>query len=208
MPKSKSSQDWLSRQAKDPYVQKAQKEGYRSRAAYKLIEIQEKHRFIKPSSVVVDLGAAPGGWSQVLAKLIGKKGKVFALDILPMDPINNVEFLQGDFGEHEVYEKLLGQLNDQPVDIVTCDIAPNLSGNKSIDQPRSMYLVELAWEFAKQVLKPGGCFLVKVFHGVGFEPLLKDMRASFDTVKTCKPQASRKESKEVYLLGMGFKASK
>ena len=197
-----------SRQAKDPYVQKAQKEGYRSRAAFKLLEIQEKHRFIKPGFVVVDLGAAPGGWSQILANLVGRNGKVFALDILPMDPINNVEFLQGDFSEHTVYEKLLALLDDQPVDVVTCDIAPNLSGNKSIDQPRTMYLVELTWDFAKQVLKSDGSFLVKVFHGVGFEDLLKDMRSAFKTVKICKPSASRKESKEVYLLGMGFKGSR
>lgn len=205
MPKlSKSSQDWLKRQANDPYVQKAKKSGYRSRSAFKLLEMQEKHHFIKPGFTVVDLGAAPGGWSQVLVNQVGRKGSVIAMDILPMDPIPRVEFLQGDFGEEEIFDQLLAILKDKSVDLVVCDIAPNLSGNKTIDQPRIMFLLELVLEFVKQVLKPGGNFLIKIFHGTGFDEFLKEMRTIFKTIKVCKPQASRKESKEVYLLGIGF----
>lgn len=205
MPKlTKSSQDWLKRQAKDPYVQKAKKSGYRSRSAFKLLEMQEKHHFIKPGFTVVDLGAAPGGWSQVLVNQVGRKGSVIAMDILPMEPIPRVEFLQGDFGEEEIFDQLLTILKDKSVDLVVCDIAPNLSGNKTIDQPRIMFLLELVLEFAHQVLKPGGHFLIKIFHGTGFDDFLKDIRATFKTVKVCKPEASRKESKEVYLLGIGF----
>ena len=153
----------------------------------------------------MDLGAAPGGWSQVLVNQVGRKGSVIALDILPMDPIARVDFLQGDFSEEDVFDQLLEFLENKPVDLVVCDIAPNLSGNKVIDQPRVMYLIELALEFVKQVLKTGGNFLIKIFHGTGFEEFLKDMRSQFKTVKICKPDASRKESKEVYLLGLGFK---
>jgi 23S rRNA (uridine2552-2'-O)-methyltransferase len=204
MPRSKSSHRWLKEHFDDPYVKKAQQEGYRSRAIYKLIEIQEKDRFIKPGMVVVDLGAAPGGWSQYLAKLVAERGRVIALDILPMDPLPGVEFIQGDFMAEETYAALLSALNQSPIDVVTSDISPNLSGMREVDIPRAMYLAELALDFAKQVLRPGGSLLLKVFHGEGFDVLMKTLRSNFKTIKTRKPQASRARSKEVYVLAMGF----
>ncbi|MDQ2993802.1 MAG: 23S rRNA (uridine(2552)-2'-O)-methyltransferase RlmE [Pseudomonadota bacterium] len=206
MPRSKTSNQWLKEHFNDPYVKKAHQEGLRSRAAYKLQEIQQKDRIIKPGMIVIDLGAAPGGWSQQLAQWVGERGKVIALDILPMDFLPGVEFILGDFGSPEVYEALMNRVGDTPIDVVTSDIAPNMSGMRAVDIPKAMYMAELALEFTKQVLRPGGCFVVKVFQGEGFDTYLKDMRSCFKSVKSRKPDASRARSNEVYLLGVGFKA--
>jgi len=205
MAKSKSSRRWLKEHEDDAYVQRARQDGYRSRAVYKFLEINDKDRLVKPGMTVVDLGAAPGGWSQVVAQLVGKKGQVIAMDILPMEPLDNVAFLQGDFREQEVLEQLLAMIGDGGVDLVISDMAPNISGMEAVDQPRAMYLAELALDMARQVLKPGGDFLVKVFQGVGFDEYMRDMRSSFDKVITRKPKASRPRSREVYLLARGFK---
>ena len=203
--KASSSKGWLKEHFDDEYVMRAKREGYRSRACYKLLEIQEKDRLFKPGMTVVDLGSAPGGWSQVAAELVGHNGRVIASDILHMDSLAGVEFIQGDFTEDEVFEKIMAVIADSPVDLVISDMAPNMSGMNDIDQPRSMYLVELAVDMARQVLKPNGLFLAKVFQGEGFEALMADLRASFQTVITRKPAASRARSREVYLLGKGFK---
>ncbi len=205
MKRSKSSQNWLKRHFDDPYVKQAQKAGYRSRAVFKLLEIQEKKRVIKPGQVIVDLGAAPGGWSQVARPLVGRKGAVIAMDILPMEPIEGVDFIQGDFSEQDVHDRLMATINGREVDLVMSDMAPNISGLKAVDQPRAMYLAELALDFAREVLKPGGDFLVKVFQGEGFDEFLKQVRASFQKVVIRKPQASRPKSREVYLLAQGKK---
>ena len=205
MKRSKSSQSWLKRHFDDPYVQRAQKAGYRSRAVFKLLEIQEKKRVIRPGQVVVDLGAAPGGWSQVAVPLVGRKGAVIAVDILPMEPIEGVDFIQGDFTERDVHDRLLATINGRGVDLVMSDMAPNITGLKAVDQPRAMYLAELALDLAREVLKPGGDFLVKVFQGEGFDEFLKAVRASFQKVVIRKPQASRPKSREVYLLAQGMK---
>lgn len=205
MSRSKSSKRWLKEHFDDPYVKLAQKEGYRSRAVYKLLEIQERDKVLSSGMVVVDLGAAPGGWSEAAKRIVGPKGKVFALDILPMDPIPGVEFLQGDFTEAEVLEKLLQLIDKRGVDLVTSDISPNISGVRDVDQSRAMYLAELALDFAQQVLKKGGSFLVKLFQGEGFDPFLKSVRQSFTQIIIRKPKASRPRSKEVYLLAKGFK---
>ena len=203
--RSKSSRNWLDRHFTDNYVKQAQQLGYRSRAAFKLLEIQEKDNLIGPGLVVVDLGAAPGGWSQIASDLVGDEGMVFALDILPMDPIAGVHVIEGDFREQEPFDKLLAMLDGRPVDLVISDMAPNISGVAAVDQPRSMYLCELALEFARQTLRPGGDFLVKVFQGEGFDDFFRLMRDSFGNVVTRKPQASRSKSREVYLLGRDFK---
>jgi 23S rRNA (uridine2552-2'-O)-methyltransferase len=205
MTKSKSSKRWLREHFRDKYVKQAQKGGYRARSAFKLLEIQQKDHLIKPGMVVVDLGAAPGGWSQVVVELLKGKGKVFALDILPMEPIVGVEFIQGDFREEKVIQRLLDSMQMQKADLVLSDMAPNISGINVADQARAMYLAEVALDFAKVVLKPGGNFLVKVFQGADFEEFLKNMRACFTKVVTRKPQASRGRSKEVYLLGKDLK---
>lgn len=205
MPRSKSSHRWLKEHFDDPFVKKSQQEGYRSRAVYKLIEIQEKDQVVKSGMVVVDLGAAPGGWSQYLAKIVGSKGRVVALDILAMDPLPGVEFIQGDFMAEETYAALMTLIGDVGVDVVTSDIAPNLSGMREVDIPRAMYLAELAVEFSKQVLKPGGKLLIKVFQGEGFDNLMKSLRVNFAAVKTRKPEASRSRSNEVYLFAVGFR---
>jgi 23S rRNA (uridine2552-2'-O)-methyltransferase len=189
----------------DPYVKKSQQDGYRSRASYKLIEINDKDKLFRPAMRVVDLGAAPGGWSQVAAKLVGDNGTIVASDILEMAPLPGVSFVQGDFTEQEVYEAILAEIGDKKADLVISDMAPNMSGNSSSDQPQAMYLVELALDMASQVLRPGGNFLVKVFQGEGFEEYLKTMRAQFDSVVTRKPDASRARSREVYLLGRQYK---
>ncbi|PYF81582.1 23S rRNA Um-2552 2'-O-methyltransferase [Marinomonas alcarazii] len=189
----------------DPYVKKSQQDGYRSRASYKLIEINDKDKLFKPAMRVVDLGAAPGGWSQVAAKLVGDHGTIVASDILEMAPLPGVRFVQGDFTEQEVYEAILAEIGDEKADLVISDMAPNMSGNSSSDQPQAMYLVELALDMAAQVLRPGGNFLVKVFQGEGFEEYLKTMRAQFGSVVTRKPDASRARSREVYLLGRQYK---
>ncbi len=205
MARSKSSSEWLQEHFKDQYVKKSQQDGYRSRAAYKLLQIQEKDRIIKPGMNVVDLGSAPGGWSQVARQFIGTKGKVVALDILPMDQLAQVDFIQGDFQEDAVLEELLQVLNNEPVDLVISDMAPNVTGVKAVDQPKSMYLLELAVDLADQVLKPQGTLLMKVFQGEGFQPLLAELRKRYQKVITRKPDASRARSSEVYLLAKGFK---
>ena len=189
----------------DPYVKKSQQDGYRSRASYKLIEINDKDKLFKPAMRVVDLGAAPGGWSQVAAKLVGDHGTIVASDILEMAPLPGVSFVQGDFTEQEVYEAILAEIGDKKADLVISDMAPNMSGNSSSDQPQAMYLVELALDMSAQVLRPGGNFLVKVFQGEGFEEYLKTMRVQFESVVTRKPDASRARSREVYLLGRQYK---
>ena len=208
MKRSKSSQNWLKRHFDDHYVKEAQKAGYRSRAVFKLLEIQEKDRILKPGMIVVDLGAAPGGWSEIAAPLVGKSGKVFAVDILDIDPIEEVTFIQGDFTEEEVYNSLLEALNGQEVDLVMSDLAPNISGMRTVDQPRAMYLAELSLDFAQSVLKPGGGFLSKIFQGEGSEQYLKLLRESFEKVVIRKPKASRPKSREVYMLARGFKGDK
>jgi len=205
MARSKSSGSWLKEHFDDPYVKQSQIDGYRSRASYKLIELQEKDRLIRPGMMVVDLGSAPGGWSQVAAELVGDKGSVVASDILPMDSIADVEFVQGDFTEDAVFEELLRVMGDTKADLVISDMAPNMSGMADIDQPRSMHLVELALDMAQQVLKPGGVFVAKVFQGEGFDQLMKDTRGLFQKVLTRKPNASRPRSREVYLVAKGFK---
>lgn len=204
MAKSKSSKEWLREHFSDAYVKRSRQEGYRSRASYKLLELQERDQLFRPGMSVVDLGAAPGGWSQVAAELVGPEGQVVASDILPMDAIAGVDFLQGDFTEIEVLESLLSRIEDAGVDLVISDMAPNLSGMKEIDQPRVMYLAELALDLAGSVLKPDGAFLVKVFQGEGFEAFRHDLQSRFKTVKSRKPGASRQRSPELYLLAAGF----
>lgn len=205
MARSKTSQKWLDEHVNDPYVKKAQLDGYRSRASYKLIEINEKDKLYRPGSVVIDLGSAPGGWSQIVAPVVGDNGRVIASDILPMDVLEDVTFIQGDFTEESVYNEILDALNGQPVDTVISDMAPNMSGVNATDQYSSMYLVELALDMARNVLKPGGNFCAKVFQGVGYDEYLKDVRSSFDKVYIRKPSASRPRSREVYIVGKGFK---
>lgn len=202
MKPSKTSKQWMREHINDPYVQQAQKDGYRSRAAYKLLEIDERDHLIKPGMVVVDLGATPGGWSQVAANKIGDKGKVIALDLLPLNPLPRVEFIQGDFREDGVLAQLEEKLGGKQIELVISDMAPNISGIDLSDQARSIYLAELALEFAAQHLKPGGAFLVKVFQGVGFEDYVKTMRNHFRKVVSRKPKASRDRSSEVYMLGL------
>jgi 23S rRNA (uridine2552-2'-O)-methyltransferase len=204
MAKTKSSRRWMQRHVNDEFVQRAQREGYRSRAAYKLLELQEKDKLIKPGQVVVDLGAAPGGWSQVAGELVGRKGQVFAMDLLPMEPLPNVDFLQGDFREQAVLDELLRRLDGRPVDLVISDMAPNVSGNAAVDIPRAMYLCELALDFSRQVLKPGGWLVMKVFQGEGFDELFRDTKTSFKRVLTRKPKSSRPKSREVYLVAGNY----
>jgi 23S rRNA (uridine2552-2'-O)-methyltransferase len=205
MARSKSSQNWLNEHFDDPYVKKAQQAGYRSRATFKLEEIDGKDKLIKPGMSVVDLGAAPGGWSDYALGKVGDKGTVVALDILEMTPLTGVHFIQGDFREDEVLDELNKVLDGRQIDLVLSDMAPNMTGVGSIDQPSSMYLVELALDFAVNNLSKQGSFLVKVFQGEGFEQFLKAMRDSFTKVVTRKPDASRARSREVYLLGRGLK---
>lgn len=201
--KNKTSKQWMREHVNDPFVQLAQKEGYRSRAAYKLLEIDSKDRLLKPGTVVVDLGATPGGWSQVAAAKVGRGGKVIALDLLPLDPLAGVDFIQGDFREQAVLKQLEDLLRGKPVGLVISDMAPNISGVASADQARAMHLAELAMEFALEHLRAEGSFLVKVFQGAGFEDFLKLMRSRFARVVTRKPKASRDRSSELYLLGSG-----
>lgn len=205
MARSKSSDRWMKEHFDDAYVKKSHQDGYRSRASYKLIELNDKDKLFRPAMRVVDLGAAPGGWSQVAAKLIGDQGTIVASDILEMAPLPGVDFVQGDFTEQEVYEAILEAIGNKKADLVISDMAPNMSGNNAMDQPQAMYLVELALDMAAQVLRPGGNFLVKVFQGEGFDDYLKAMRAQFATVVTRKPDASRARSREVYLLGRQYK---
>jgi 23S rRNA (uridine2552-2'-O)-methyltransferase len=203
--RSDSSRRWLKEHFSDPYVKQAQQEGYRSRAVYKLLEIHQKDKLFKPGMTVVDLGAAPGGWCQLAVKLMQRKGRIIALDILPMDPIEGVEFIEGDFSEDAVIADLEQRLQGKPVDIVLCDIAPNLSGNESIDMPRSMYLAELALDFALKVLSREGVFLIKLFQGEGFDALLAEMKKRFQKTMIRKPKASRSRSREVYILARSLR---
>ncbi|MFL6602661.1 MAG: 23S rRNA (uridine(2552)-2'-O)-methyltransferase RlmE [Steroidobacteraceae bacterium] len=206
MARSKSSHQWLQEHVNDPYVKQAQRDGYRSRASYKLIQLNEKDRLIRPGMLIVDLGSAPGGWSQVAGRLVGHAGRVVATDILPMDPLKNVEFLQGDFTEEAVLNQVLALLGGHKPDLILSDISPNITGIDSADQASSMYLVELALDFARQALKPQGDFVAKVFQGEGSDAYLKDLRRSFGKVLVRKPAASRPRSREVYVVAHGFKA--
>jgi 23S rRNA (uridine2552-2'-O)-methyltransferase len=205
MARSKSSHRWLKEHFDDEYVKRAQREGYRSRAVFKLEEIQQKDHILKPGMAVVDLGAAPGGWSQYALGVVGRKGSVVAMDILPMEPLPGVPFVQGDFRDDAVLEQLLNLLNGREIDLVMSDIAPNISGMGAVDQPRAMYLAELAVDFADRVVRPGGDLLVKVFQGEGFDELVKDLRSRYNKVVMRKPKASRARSREVYALARGRK---
>ena len=205
MAKKGSSRRWMHEHLSDEFVKKAQKEGYRSRAVYKLLEIVEKKAIIRNGDKVLDLGAAPGGWSQVAAKLVGTQGKVIASDILPIELIDGVDFLQGDFTEQSVYDDLLVMTDGAKVDVVLSDMAPNMSGQLSVDQPKSMYLAELAIEMAIKTLNPGGSFVVKVFQGDGFDVFVQNAKKAFKKVSVIKPKASRPRSKEVYLLASQLK---
>jgi len=203
--RSKTSDRWLKEHFDDVWVKKSQEDGYRSRASYKLIELDNKDRLFRPGQVVVDLGAAPGGWSQVAMERVGDNGVVVASDILPMNPIAGVDFVQGDFTEDSVLEELLGILGDRKADVVISDMAPNMSGMAAVDIPRAMGLVELALDMAQQVLRPRGVFVAKVFQGEGFDALLADMRKSFNTVVSRKPDSSRARSREIYQVCKGFR---
>lgn len=202
---SKSSRRWLREHFTDEYVKQAQKQGYRSRSVYKLLEIQERYHLFKPGMTVVDLGAAPGGWCQVVAPLI-KPGRLIALDLLPMEPVTGVEFIQGDFSDDAIFQILLTQLADAKIDWVISDIAPNMSGNKSVDIPRSMYLCELVLDFSMKVIKENGGLFIKVFQGEGFDAFLMEIRRRFKTVVIRKPKASRDRSREVYILARDRKS--
>ena len=210
MAKSKSSKTWLKEHFDDEFVRRSQQDGYRSRAIYKLIEIDQKDRLVKPGMSIVDLGAAPGGWSEYCVKKLGKKGTMVALDILPMEPIEGVTIIEGDFREDPVFDQLMTVIdstanNSGKVDLVISDMAPNISGMGSVDMPRAYYLCELALELARQVLKPGGGLLVKLFQGEGFEAYNKALKSSFSKVVMRKPRASRARSREIYALATGFK---
>ena len=206
MAKSKN-RSWIKQHVKDPYVKQSQVDGYRSRASYKLLEIVEKDRLIRSGMTVVDLGSAPGGWSQVAARLVGHTGRVHALDLLPMDSIAGVDFIQGDFTEEDIFDELLKLIENRPVDLVISDMAPNLSGNKAVDQPSAMYLAELAVELAEKVLTSNGVFIAKLFQGQGFDPFVLQVRTLFNGVSIIKPDASRSRSREVYLVAKGLKAN-
>lgn len=202
---TRTSKAWMQEHLNDEFVKRAQKEGYRARAAYKLMEIDDKDKLIKPGMTIVDLGSTPGSWSQVVVQRLKGKGRIIALDILDMHPIAGVEFIQGDFREASVLKLLEEKIGNAPVDLVIADMAPNISGVKDVDQAGAAYLTELALDFSQQWLKPNGNFLVKVFIGSGFDDIVKTMRSQFDKVVTRKPKASRDRSSEVYLLGLGRK---
>ena len=203
MKKNKTSRAWVHDHVNDPYVQRAQADGYRARAAYKLLEIDERDHLLKPGAIIVDLGAAPGSWCQLAVRRCGPKARIFALDLLPMEPVAGVDFLLGDFTEDAALEELENRLEGARADVVLSDMAPNLSGVATVDQARSIHLCELALDFAVRHLKPGGQFVVKVFQGEGFMAFRKQMEAAFSTVQVRKPKASRDRSAEVYLLGKG-----
>lgn len=202
--RSKTSSRWLQEHFDDEYVKKAQQDGFRSRAVYKLLEIDEKDRLLRPGMTVVDLGAAPGSWSEVAAQRVGEKGRVIALDILAMECLPGVTFIEGDFREEGPYNALLEALGESQVDLVMSDMAPNISGMKGVDQPRAMYLADLALELARNVLKPGGSLLVKVFNGEGIDAYKQELRKDFDKLIVRKPKASRPRSAEIYLLARGY----
>ncbi len=205
MSRNSSSARWKARQARDPFVKRAQAEGWRSRAVFKLSELQGREQLIKPGSVVVDLGAAPGAWSQFAAGVAGDQGRVLALDLLPMAPMAGVEILQGDFREDTVLRTLLESLAGRPVDLVLSDMAPNMTGTRVVDQPRTMHLAELAADFAGQVLSPGGNLVVKLFQGEGFQEYVKATRGRFASVRVRKPAASRSGNRETYLVARNFR---
>ncbi len=204
MSRTKSSKRWLQEHFADSYVKKAQAEGYRSRAVYKLKEVNEKESLLRPGMTVVDLGAAPGGWTQYVSEQLQGRGYIVALDILSMDNLPDVHFIQGDFREDSIFEELIKLIPVRGLDLLLSDMAPNMSGSAAIDIPRAMYLVELAFDFAEKMLKPGGSMLVKIFHGAGFDELVKKARGSFEKVVIRKPSASRSRSKETYLLAKGY----
>jgi 23S rRNA (uridine2552-2'-O)-methyltransferase len=203
--RSKTSLKWLQRHVNDPYVKQAQKDGYRSRASYKLLEVQEKYKLIRPGMTVVDLGAAPGGWSQVTSRLIGGEGRLIASDILEMDSIPDVTFIQGDFTEDKVLAQILEAVGNSQVDLVISDMAPNMSGTPEVDMPKAMFLCELALDLAERILKPGGNFVIKIFQGEGFDVYLKDARRKFDKIQMIKPDSSRGSSREQYMLAWGYR---
>jgi 23S rRNA (uridine2552-2'-O)-methyltransferase len=205
MAKSKSSNRWLEEHFNDHYVKQSQIDGYRSRASYKLLELNDKDKLIRSGMTIVDLGSAPGGWSQVAGRLVGDKGKVIASDILPMDGMEGVEFIQGDFTEAAIFDQLMARIGGTGADLVISDMAPNMSGVGAVDQPQAMYLVELALDMAQQVLKPKGTFVAKVFHGEGFDAFFKNAKTLFEKVVIRKPDASRPRSREVYIVAKGFK---
>ena len=207
MARSKSSNRWLQEHFDDEFVKRSQKEGYRSRAVYKLEEIDQKDHLLKPGMTLIDLGAAPGGWSQYAARKLKGQGRIIALDILPMEALPEVEFLQGDFLDNEVFEQLLTMLGEDRPDLVISDMAPNMSGMNAVDIPRAMYMAELALDLALRVLKPGGGLLVKVFQGEGFDEYLQQLRQHFNRVVMRKPRASRSRSREIYALASGFRAN-
>ena len=204
MARSKSSSRWLKEHFDDPFVKMAQKDGYRSRASYKLLEVQEKDRILRPGMTVIDLGSAPGGWSQVTSRVIGDKGTLIASDILPMAAIADVTFIEGDFTEERVFQQIMDAVGNNPVDLVISDMAPNKSGVRAADQAAAMYLCELALDLASKVLRPGGDFLIKVFHGEVFDAYLRDVRSRFEKVQMRKPASSRDRSREQYLLARGM----
>jgi len=204
MAQTKGGRQWMQEHLNDEYVLRAQKEGHRARAIYKLMEIDERDRLIKPGHYVVDLGAAPGSWSEYAVTKIGKKGRVFALDLLEIEPIKGVDFIQGDFRSDEVLDQLMKLIENHPVDLVMSDMAPNISGMRAVDQPRAMYLAELSLELARNVLKPGGDLLIKIFNGEGLDEFKKVLRGDFDKLIIRKPKASRARSRENYLLARGY----
>jgi len=201
----RSSGSWYERQERDPYVQRARKEGWRSRAVYKLEQIDQKERLLRPDMVCVDLGSAPGSWSQYVSKMLKGRARIIAIDLLEMDSLPDVEFIQGDFQDETVYGQLLELVGEASADLVMSDMAPNISGSKAVDQPRSMYLVELALDTARRLLKPKGNFVCKVFQGEGFDALVVDARRSFKRVRVMKPKASRPGSREVYLVARNYR---
>ncbi len=200
-----TSRSWKVRQERDPYVQQARKEGWRSRAVYKLLQIDEKERLLKKGMVCVDLGAAPGGWSQYVTETLNGAVRVVAVDLLPMDALPSVEFIQGDFTSDEVLEELRSAVGESGADLVISDMAPNISGNRAVDQPRSMYLAELALDVCKDLLRPGGDFVCKLFQGEGIDPFIREARTAFERVRVMKPKASRPGSREVYLVARNYR---
>lgn len=200
-----SGRSWRDRQERDPYVQRARREGWRSRAVFKLEQIDQKERLLRPDMVCVDLGSTPGGWSQYVSKRLKGRARIVAVDLLPMDPIPAVEFIQGDFEDEAVCRRLLDATGDAGADLVMSDMAPNISGSRAVDQPRSMALAELALDTARRVLKPGGSFVCKVFQGEGFDAFVADARRSFERVRVMKPKASRAGSREVYLVARNYR---
>jgi 23S rRNA (uridine2552-2'-O)-methyltransferase len=200
----RSGGSWRDRQERDPFVQMARRDGWRSRAVYKLEQIDQKERFLQPGMVCVDVGSAPGSWSQYVSRILKGRGRIVAVDILPMDSLPDVDFIQGDFLDDAVFEEMLEAIGDSGADLVMSDIAPNITGTRVVDQPRSMYLVELALDLARKVLKPGGSFVCKVFQGEGIDEFVIDVRKSFKRVRVMKPKASRAGSREVYLVARNY----